>query len=74
MKSMPRVGESESGDGTPGREKADADGEAGEGGCAGVGWAMRDHGRAEVATSAPTVATRRQRSGGGLVQRWDRGV
>lgn len=74
MKPMPRAVGSEAEDGTPGREKADAGGEAGEGGCAGVGWAMRDHWRAEVATSAPTVATRRQRPGGGLVHRWDRGV
>ena len=39
-----------------------------------VGWAMRDHLRAELAVSALTMAVRRQRPGAGLVQHSDRGV
>ena len=39
-----------------------------------VGWSMRDHLRAELATSAPPMATQRQRPGTGLVQHSDRGV
>lgn len=39
-----------------------------------VGWAMRDHLRAELAISALTMAVQRQRPGVGLVQHSDRGV
>lgn len=39
-----------------------------------VGWAMREHLRAELATSALTMAIRRQRPGVGLVHHSDRGV
>lgn len=39
-----------------------------------VGWAMRDHLRAELATSALIMAIQRQRPGAGLVQHSDRGV
>jgi len=39
-----------------------------------VGWSMRDHLRAELATSALLMATRRQRPGAGLVHHSDRGV
>ena len=39
-----------------------------------VGWAMRDHLRAELAISAPTMAVQRQRPEAGLVQHSDRGV
>ena len=39
-----------------------------------VGWSMRDHLRAELATSALLMAIQRQRSGAGLVHHSDRGV
>ncbi len=39
-----------------------------------VGWSMPNHMRAERATSALLMATQRQRPGGGLIQRSDRGV
>jgi putative transposase len=39
-----------------------------------VGWAMRDHLRAELATSALTMALQRQRPGPGLMHHSDRGV
>ena len=39
-----------------------------------VGWAMRDHLRAEPATSALLMATQRQRPGAGLVRHPDRGI
>jgi putative transposase len=39
-----------------------------------VGWAMRDHLRAELATSALTMALQRQRPGPGLLHHSDRGV
>jgi putative transposase len=39
-----------------------------------IGWAMRDHLRAELATSALLMATQRQRPGAGLIQHSDRGV
>ena len=39
-----------------------------------VGWSMRDHLRAELATSALMMAIQRQRPGPGLVQHSDRGV
>ena len=39
-----------------------------------VGWSMRDHLRAELATSALLMATQRQRPGTGLVHHSDRGM
>ena len=39
-----------------------------------VGWSMRDHLRAELATSALLMATQRQRPGAGLVHHSDRGI
>lgn len=39
-----------------------------------VGWSMRDHLRAELATSALMMATQRQRPGVGLVHHSDRGI
>ena len=39
-----------------------------------VGWSMRDHLRAELATSALMMATQRQRPGAGLVRHSDREV
>ena len=39
-----------------------------------VGWAMRDHLRAELATSALMMATQRQQPGAGLVHHSDRGI
>lgn len=39
-----------------------------------VGWSMRDHLRAELATSALMMAVQRQRPGPGLIQHSDRGV
>ena len=39
-----------------------------------VGWSMRDHLRAELATSALLMAIQRQRPGAGLVHHSDRGV
>lgn len=39
-----------------------------------VGWAMRDHLRAELATSALAMAIQRQRPGAGLVHHSDRGI
>lgn len=39
-----------------------------------VGWAMRDHLRAELAVSALTMAVRRQRPNAGLIHHGDRGV
>ena len=39
-----------------------------------VGWAMRDHLRAELATAALTMAVQRQRPTPGLIQHSDRGV
>ena len=39
-----------------------------------VGWSMRDHLRAELATSALIMATQRQRPGPGLTHHSDRGV
>ncbi len=39
-----------------------------------VGWSMRDHLRAELATSALTMAVRRQRPEPGLIHHSDRGV
>lgn len=39
-----------------------------------VGWAMRDHLRAELATSALLMATQRQRPSAGLIQHSDRGI
>lgn len=39
-----------------------------------VGWSMRDHLRAELATSALTMATQRQRPEPGLIQHSDRGI
>ena len=39
-----------------------------------VGWSMRDHLRAELATSALLMATQRQRPGTGLVHHSDRGI
>ena len=39
-----------------------------------VGWSMRDHLRAELATSAPLMATQRQRPSAGLVHHSDRGI
>ncbi|MGY0782775.1 DDE-type integrase/transposase/recombinase, partial [Azospirillum argentinense] len=38
-----------------------------------VGWAMRDHMRAELATSALVMAIQRQRPPTGLIQHSDRG-
>ena len=39
-----------------------------------VGWSMRDHLRAELATSALMVAIQRQRPEPGLIQHSDRGI
>lgn len=39
-----------------------------------VGWSMRDHLRAELATSALMMAVQRQRPGAGLVHHSDRGI
>ena len=39
-----------------------------------VGWAMRDHLRAELATSALLMATQRQRPGAGPIQHSGRGI
>ena len=39
-----------------------------------VGWSMRDHLRAELATSALTMATQRQWPGAGLVHHSDKGI
>lgn len=39
-----------------------------------VGWSMRDHLRAELATSALRMATQRQRPDAGLIQHSDRGI
>ena len=39
-----------------------------------VGWSMRDHLRAELATSALLMAIQRQRPSAGLIQHSDRGV
>ncbi len=39
-----------------------------------VGWSMRDHLRAKLATSALLMDTQRQRPGAGLIQHSDRGV
>jgi transposase InsO family protein len=39
-----------------------------------VGWAMRDHLRAELATSALLMAVQRQRPGSGLVHHSDRDI
>jgi transposase InsO family protein len=39
-----------------------------------VGWAMRDHLRAELAISALLMAIQRQRPGAGLIQHSDRGI
>lgn len=39
-----------------------------------VGWAMRDHLRAELVVSALTMAVRRQRPNAGLIHHGDRGV
>ncbi len=39
-----------------------------------VGWSMRDHLRAELATSALMMATQRQQPGAGLVHHSDRGI
>ena len=39
-----------------------------------VGWSMRDHLRAELATSALMMAIQRQRPGSGLVQHSARGI
>ena len=39
-----------------------------------IGWSMRDHLRAELATSALLMATQRQRPGTGLVHHSDRGI
>ena len=39
-----------------------------------VGWSMRDHLRAELATSALMMATQRQRPGTGLLHHSDRGI
>ena len=39
-----------------------------------VGWSMRDHLRAELATSALMMAIRRQRPEPGLIQHSDRGI
>ncbi len=39
-----------------------------------VGWSMRDHLRAELATSALMMATQRQQPGSGLVHHSDRGI
>ncbi len=39
-----------------------------------VGWSMRDHLRAELATSALLVATQRQRPGADLIQHSERGI
>ena len=39
-----------------------------------VGWSMRDHLRAELASSAPMMATQRRQPGAGLVRHCDRGV
>lgn len=39
-----------------------------------VGWSMRDHLRAELATTALMMAIQRQRPGPGLIQHSDRGV
>ena len=39
-----------------------------------VGWSMRDHLRAELATSALLMAIQRQRPGAGLIQHSDRGI
>ena len=39
-----------------------------------VGWSMRDHLRAELATSALMMATQRQRPGAGLLHHSDRGI
>ena len=39
-----------------------------------VGWSMRDHLRAELATSALMMATQRQRPGAGLIHHSDRGI
>jgi len=39
-----------------------------------VGWSMRDHLRAELATSALMMATQRQRPAAGLIQHSDRGI
>ena len=39
-----------------------------------IGWSMRDHLRAELATSALLMATQRQRPGAGLIQHSDLGI
>ena len=39
-----------------------------------VGWSMRDHLRAELASSALMMATQRRQPGAGLVRHCDRGV
>ena len=39
-----------------------------------VGWSLRDHRRAELATSAPMMAVQRQRPAPGLIQHPDRGI
>ena len=39
-----------------------------------VGWSMRDHLRAELATSALLMAIQRQRPAPGLIQHSDRGI
>ena len=39
-----------------------------------IGWSMRDHLRAELATSALLLAIQRQRPGTGLIQHSDRGI
>jgi len=39
-----------------------------------VGWSMRDHLRAELATSALMMAVQRQQPGAGLVHHSDRGI
>ena len=39
-----------------------------------VGWSMRDHLRAELATSALLMATQRQQPSAGLIQHSDRGI
>ncbi len=39
-----------------------------------IGWSMRDHLRAELATSALMMAVQRQRPGAGLVHHSDRGI
>ena len=39
-----------------------------------VGWPMRDHLRAALATSALMMATQRQQPAAGLIQHSDRGI